>query len=130
MKSNLYPSGHMNTTFHITIFLLNKTLIVVTGEPSMPEFVHNEMQAAHPLSEQADSGKTLPPPNRFKKDMKIIADPEHWRRIQAYKHAHRRETVELEHKLSGSPASSPKLNADEWLQVFQMKKILFELTER
>jgi hypothetical protein len=69
----------------------------------------------------------LPPPNRFKKDkdLKASFDPERLRLIQAYKQVHRREAVETE--LSRSPSSSPKLNADDWRSVFQMRTMLREL---
>jgi hypothetical protein len=96
-------------------------------EPSMSKAV-NDIQAGHHFSEQDDSDKALPPPNRFKKDRakKISFDPEHLTLIQAYKRAHRRAAVELE--LSRSPSSSLELNADDWRPIFLMRTVLRDHT--
>ncbi len=84
----------------------------------------------HPMSTQLGS-ETLPPPNRFKKNknLNLISDPDQLKRIQAYKRTYRRKTVENDHELSRSPSSSPKLNADDWRSVFQMRIVLHGLTD-
>mmetsp|Transcript_58281 Transcript_58281/g.121766 ORF Transcript_58281/g.121766 Transcript_58281/m.121766 type:complete len:110 (-) Transcript_58281:20-349(-) len=100
-------------------------------EPSIPKFVHENEEDGQRLSKLVGSEKTLPPPNRFKKNnnQQLISDPDHLRHIQAYKRTHRRESVEIDHELYTSPSSSPKLNANDWRSVFQMGTVLRELLE-